>query len=106
LRQTPRPPRPINLVEGEEGDLEKLETPGCETIADLAAFLKVPEAARARRSRLSTATASPGRVLRARRPRDERREGRARLWRLPHDDRRGAQAVWPRQGLHWPHRPA
>ena len=36
---------PINLVEGEEGDLQKLETPGCGTIADLAAFLKVPEAA-------------------------------------------------------------
>lgn len=34
----------IDLVEGEEGALEKVETPGCGTIADLAAFLHVPEA--------------------------------------------------------------
>ncbi len=34
----------INLVEGEAGELEKVETPDCGTIADLAAFLKVPEA--------------------------------------------------------------
>ena len=35
---------PIALVEGEEGELEKLLTPDCGTIADLAAFLHVPEA--------------------------------------------------------------
>ncbi|MGI6229525.1 MAG: proline--tRNA ligase [Tractidigestivibacter sp.] len=35
---------PIALVEGEEGDLEKVLTPDCGTIADLAEFLHVPEA--------------------------------------------------------------
>ena len=34
----------ISLVEGEAGELEKVETPACSTIADIAAFLKVPEA--------------------------------------------------------------
>ena len=34
----------IDLVEGEPGDLQKVETPQCGTIADLAAFLSVPEA--------------------------------------------------------------
>ena len=34
----------IQLVEGEAGELQKLETPDCGTIADLAAFLGVPEA--------------------------------------------------------------
>lgn len=34
----------ISLVEGEAGELEKVETPSCSTIADLAVFLKVPEA--------------------------------------------------------------
>ncbi len=34
----------IQLVEGDEGDLQKVETPGCGTIAQLADFLKVPEA--------------------------------------------------------------
>ena len=34
----------IDLVEGEPGDLQKVETLQCGTIADLAAFLSVPEA--------------------------------------------------------------
>ena len=34
----------INLVDGEPGTLEKVSTPGCATISDLAAFLHVPEA--------------------------------------------------------------
>lgn len=34
----------IDLVDGEPGTLEKVETPGCATISDLAAFLHVPEA--------------------------------------------------------------
>jgi len=34
----------INLVDGESGTLEKVETPDCGTISDLAAFLNVPEA--------------------------------------------------------------
>lgn len=36
---------PVPLQEGEAGDLQKVETPGCSSIADLAAFLHVPEAA-------------------------------------------------------------
>ncbi len=36
---------PISLEDGEPGELEKVETPGCSTIADLAAFLGVPEGA-------------------------------------------------------------
>lgn len=35
----------IRLVEGEAGDLEKLHTPGCATISELAALLGTPEAA-------------------------------------------------------------
>ncbi len=34
----------IAIVEGESGELEKVHTPGCATIADLAAFLGVSEA--------------------------------------------------------------
>ncbi len=36
---------PVQLEEGERGELQKLETPGCGTIAELAAFLHVPESA-------------------------------------------------------------
>lgn len=50
---------PIALVEGESGELEKLETPGCGTIADLAAFLKVPQAGTRKALALVTGDGEP-----------------------------------------------
>ena len=86
--------------------MEKVATPGVHTIAELAAFLDIPESSTVKALSGKNDAGDLGGAVHSRRPRAERAEGRARGRRLHAAHRRGHGGLRPAQGLHGPGRPA